>query len=150
MQTRAHSTMPFIIWYRSANFLKVCYITASATMQDNRDNEKKQLKITVSLPFWILFLPNLSWVILVSLHFVLYAWSIYFALFLYYLIITELPFLPRCAPWGNAGQANKTSPRFYHVYPGQASADFPRYLISLIFPDCFVQTVLMMSSRTSS
>ena len=34
-------------------------------MQHFRDNEKKQLKMTVSRPFWILFLQNLSWVILV-------------------------------------------------------------------------------------
>ena len=42
-------------------------ITALAIMQDFRDNEKKkQLKMTVSQPFWILFLRNLSGVILVS------------------------------------------------------------------------------------
>ena len=42
------------------------YITALATMQDFRDNEKKkQLKMTASWPFWILFLWNLPWVILV-------------------------------------------------------------------------------------
>ena len=40
-------------------------ITALAIMQDFRDNEKKQLKMTASGPFWILFLRNLSWVILV-------------------------------------------------------------------------------------
>ena len=34
-------------------------------MQNFRDDEKKQLKKTVSRPFWILFLRNLSWVILV-------------------------------------------------------------------------------------
>ena len=56
-------------------------------------------------------------------------------------------FYPRCAPWGSEGQANKTSGRFY---PGQTSAVFPRYLISLRFPHCSVQMVLIMSSRTSS
>ena len=34
-------------------------------MQDFRDNEKKQLKLTTKRPFWILFLRNLLWVILV-------------------------------------------------------------------------------------
>ena len=34
-------------------------------MQHFRDNEKKQLKSTFSQPFWILFLQNFSWVILV-------------------------------------------------------------------------------------
>ena len=48
-----------------------------------------------------------------------------------------------CAPWKSAGQAKKTSPRFY---PWQASAGFPRYLNSSRFPHCSVQTVLMMSS----
>ena len=31
------------------------YITALAIMQDFRDNEKKQLKMTASWPFYILF-----------------------------------------------------------------------------------------------
>ena len=34
-------------------------------MQHLRDKEEKQLKMTVSRPFGILFLQNLSWVILV-------------------------------------------------------------------------------------
>ena len=34
-------------------------------MQDFRDNEKKQLKMAASLPFWILFPQSLSWVIIV-------------------------------------------------------------------------------------
>ena len=42
------------------------YITALALMPHFRDNiEKKLLKITVSWPFWILFLQNFSCVILV-------------------------------------------------------------------------------------
>ena len=50
-------------------------------MQHFRDNEKKQLKMTVSRPFWILFLQNYQGLSLCeSLHFVLYAWSSYFAL----------------------------------------------------------------------
>ena len=59
-------------------------------MQDFRDNEKKQFKMTASWPFRILFLRNLSWVILVSSQFVLHAWSRYFALFLSYVNITKL------------------------------------------------------------
>ena len=37
-------------------------------MQNSRDNEKKQLKMTVSRLFCILFLQNLEWVILVWDH----------------------------------------------------------------------------------
>ena len=40
------------------------YVTALAILQDFRE-EKKQLKITASWLFLILFLRNLSWVILV-------------------------------------------------------------------------------------
>ena len=32
-------------------------------MQHFRDNEKKQLKMTVSRPFWVLFVPNFSHVL---------------------------------------------------------------------------------------
>ena len=42
----------------------IFYITTLAIMQDCRDNKNKQLKMTASRPFWILFLRNL-WVILV-------------------------------------------------------------------------------------
>ena len=61
-------------------------------MQHFRNQEKKQLKLTVSRPFWIfLFLQNLSWVILVRvLHFVLYAWCSYFAMILSCANITKL------------------------------------------------------------
>ena len=55
-------------------------------MQHFRDNETKQLKMTGSRPFRILFLQNLSWVE----HFVLYAWSSYFALILSCVDITKI------------------------------------------------------------
>ena len=43
-------------------------------MQNFRDNEKKQLKMTVSRPFWILFLQIYNGLSLCeSLHIVLYA-----------------------------------------------------------------------------
>ena len=41
------------------------YITTIAIMQDFKNNEKKQLKMTTSRLFWILLLRNLLWVILV-------------------------------------------------------------------------------------
>ena len=37
-------------------------------MQDFRDNEKKQLKMTDNLPFWILFLQETSYYILFYIH----------------------------------------------------------------------------------
>ena len=60
----------------------------------------------------------------------------------------KLPFLPSVRPMRKCRVGKKTSPnaRFYH---GQTGAAFPRYLNSSRFPHCSVQTVLMMSSRTS-
>ena len=63
------------------------------------------------------------------------------------LIAMKLPFLPSVRPMRKCRGGKQTSPRFYH---GQTSAAFPRHLISLWFPHCSVQTVLMMSSRTFS
>ena len=40
-------------------------VDISAIIQDFRDNEKTRLKKAASLPFWILFLQNSSWFILV-------------------------------------------------------------------------------------
>ena len=40
------------------------YITDLAIMQDFQDKEQKQLQMTAIHSFWILFLRNLSWVIL--------------------------------------------------------------------------------------
>ena len=58
-------------------------------MQQFQDNEKKTIKMTVSRPFWILFLQNgLS--LCESLHFVLYARSTYFAKILSCVNITKL------------------------------------------------------------
>ena len=78
-------------------------------MQHFRDNEKKQIKMTVSRPFFILFLQNyitLSPYILFSMH----AWSSYFALilssvnitkFLKFKIAARPPFLNCLLPRGN-------------------------------------------------
>ena len=39
-------------------------VDSLAIMQDHRNNDKQRLKMVASWPFWILFLRNLSWVIL--------------------------------------------------------------------------------------
>ena len=60
-------------------------------MQHFRDKKKKQLKLTVSRPFWIFFCEIYHELSLCeSLHFVLYAWSSYFALILCCVNITKL------------------------------------------------------------
>ena len=60
-------------------------------MQDFREDEKKTIKMTASRPFWILFLRNFHGLSLCeSLHFVLYARSNYFALFLSSVNIAKL------------------------------------------------------------
>ena len=60
-------------------------------MQHFRDNEKKQLKMTVSRLFGFYFCKIYHGLSLCeSLHFVLYAWSSYFALILNCVNVTKL------------------------------------------------------------
>ena len=66
---------------------------------------------------------------------------------IFILMAMKLPFSPSVRPIRKrrAGKQN-----FTQVYPGQTSAAFPRYFNSQRFPHCSVQTILMMSSTTSS